>query len=200
MENPIEQGARIRDLRNELRKLEAQSERTMSAMQPITIEQEHAMVNTQSRLDRAYQEAGRRAPPPDAHERPDAYHRRLLSGLAHYSDDWRGKSLSGVTDPNALAAIETHLAESARRNGPAFGLKENEIKPIDRSSGMHRVTEWVGGKNAHFTQTLNRPAPRVQLKSREEYNQISQSNMLSKIASVVPGWARNMVRSGRPSF
>jgi hypothetical protein len=46
-----------------------------------------------------------------------AYHKRLLNGLTAYSDDWRGKSISGITDANALAAVETRLAAAARRNG-----------------------------------------------------------------------------------
>ena len=96
------------------------------------------MSRTQSRLDPVYQAAGRRAPPPEPHERPDQFHKRLLSGLTPYSDDWRGKSLSSITDPNALQAVEGHLSDAARRNGPAFGLKENELKPIDRSSGAHK--------------------------------------------------------------
>jgi hypothetical protein len=58
-------------------------------MSPLTEADERSMLSMQSRADEAYQVAGRRAPPPLGHERPDEYRRRLADDVKGYSARWR---------------------------------------------------------------------------------------------------------------
>src|ERR1700751_4392152 len=104
-------------------------------------------------------------------EKPDQFHRRLLDGLKIYSADWRGKSFDGVSDQNALRIIEDQVTAAARRNGPAFGLKDGEIKAVETSSGGgHKIINFVGTENTHFTQQFRFPAFRAQFHSPEAYH------------------------------
>ena len=79
----------LQRLRAEVRRLERQAETEAKRMSPITEADERTMLSMQSRADEAYTAAGRRAPPPLGHERPDEYRRRLADGVKSYSDRWR---------------------------------------------------------------------------------------------------------------
>jgi predicted RNase H-like nuclease (RuvC/YqgF family) len=125
---------RLQALRAQTRALEQQVERQARSMSPLTLDDEREMSNIQSRLDHAYRAANRMAPPPLPCERP-AFHRRLLDGLRVYSDTWRGKDISQVTDPTALRVIEDQLADAARKRGPTYGMRDGEIKAVETSSG-----------------------------------------------------------------
>jgi hypothetical protein len=189
-----EQYERLQALRAQTRALEQQVDLQARSMQPLTLDDEREMSNIQSRLDQAYQAASRRAPPPLPYERPASFHKRLLDGLKVYSDDWRSKDLSQVNNPAALNVIETQLAEAARRNGPTWGMRDGEIKAVETSSsGGHKIINFVGNENTHFSQHFKRPAPRAILKTQDEYNRIHTNNLLAKVTQRIPGWARGMV-------
>jgi hypothetical protein len=200
METYSDKLAELSRLRNEVRRLEASADAEAKSMSPLTVDQEHEMTATQARMDEYYQAAGRRAPPPLPYEKPRQFHNRLLAGLQVYHDQWRGKDLSGITEPNALHAIEKQIADAARANGATFGLADGQMKPIDKpSAGGHHVTEWVG-KNASFIKHFARPVPRAILKTPQEYGNITRTNLLSRLTQVIPGWARETVRSPRSGF
>jgi hypothetical protein len=189
-----EQYERLQAMKAETRRLEEQVARQARAMSPVTIDEEREMSNIQSRLDVAYRAAQRSAPPPLPMEKPDQFHKRLIDGLKVYSPDWRGKSLDGVSDQNALRIIEDQVTAAARRNGPTFGMRDGEIKEVETSSsGGHKVINFVGNENTHFTQHFQRPAPRAILKTQDEYNRIHTNNLLAKVTQRIPCWARSMV-------
>jgi hypothetical protein len=140
--------AAIQEQRRKLAMMEAQANADAQAMQPISIEQERQMADTQARLDEAYQAAGRRAPPPLPYEKPTQFHRRLLDGLRVYSDEWRSRSINGVNDPNVLSAIEANVVSAARQNGPTYGLRPTEIKQVTKSSGAVEARAIAGEDRA----------------------------------------------------
>jgi hypothetical protein len=200
MESYSDKLAELSRLRNEVRRLEASADAEAKAMQPLTLDQENEMRNTQARMDEYYRAANRSAPPPLPYEKPQQFHKRLLDGLKVYHDEWRGKSFDRISEPAALAAIESQLADATRSNGLTFGMRDGEMKPIDKSGGGgHQVREWVG-RNASFVKFFERPAPRAILKSQEEYNGITRNNILSRLTAIVPGFAREQVRSPRSGF
>jgi predicted RNase H-like nuclease (RuvC/YqgF family) len=189
-----EQYERLQALRAQTRALEAQVDRQAKEMQPLTLEDESEMSNIQSRLDHAYQAANRRAPPPLPMEKPSQFRHRLLDGLKVYHDDWRDKDLSRVNNATALDAIEGQLTEAARRNGPTYGMRDGEIKAVETSSsGGHKIINFVGTENTHFTQQFQRPPVQAHFKTQEEYNRMMMANMLGKVTSVIPSWMRGMV-------
>jgi len=192
--------ANLQEKRRELRELEARAERTAKSLSPITEADERAMANTQSRFDGAYKSADRRAPPPLSYERPEAYERRLASGLAKYSPRW-SKANFDTMHPDAFKIVQDQVREDASKFGPTHGLGPTEIKQVtSNSGGGHVIHEFIGGPEAHFTQEFRRP-PRVAVfKSREQYEQISQNNLLAKLTERIPGWARTMVGAPRAGF
>jgi hypothetical protein len=60
-------------------------------------------------------------------------------------------------------------------------------------SGGHKIINFVGNENTHFTQQFARPAYRAQFHSPEHYHAVSRNNILARITERVPGWARSMV-------
>jgi hypothetical protein len=82
--NLVNDYARARDLRLELRRLEESIARRANAS-PITPEDERRMTDMQARADASYVAAARRAPPPLPLERPEAYRRRLVNDLREYT-------------------------------------------------------------------------------------------------------------------
>ena len=177
-----EQYERLQAMKAETRRLEEQVARQARAMSPVTIDEEREMSNIQSRLDVAYRAAQRSAPPPLPMEKPDQFHKRLLDGLKCYSDTWRGKSFDAVNDQNALRIIEDQVTAAARRNGPTFGMKDGEIKAVEKSSGGgHKIIEFVGTENTSFVEQFKRPAPRAILKTQDEYNRIHTNNLLARV-------------------
>jgi predicted RNase H-like nuclease (RuvC/YqgF family) len=189
-----EQLERLQALRAQTRALEQQVDLQARSMQPLTLEDERQMADTQSRLDVAYQAANRRAPPPLPLERPSQFRQRLLDGLKVYHDDWRDKDLSRINNAAALDAIEGQLTDAARKRGPTWGLRDGEIKAVEKSSGGgHKIIEFVGTENTSFIQQFKRPAPRAILKTQDEYNRIHTNNLLAKVTQRIPGWARSFV-------
>ena len=177
--------AKARDLRNELRRLEESIARRADRS-PVTLEDERRMHDTQVRYDSAYSAANRRAPPALPLERPDEYRRRLAEGLQVYSPSWRGKDLSGVTDEAALAAIERQIFADAVANGRTFGLKPHEIRErVSEGHGGHKVIEFDGGSEAHFTHQFSRPGRLGSFKSQAEYAAMSRDAQLSRIGAIV---------------
>src|ERR1700722_9174172 len=151
----------LQRLRAEVRLLEQLAEREAKNMRPLTLEDEKAMSSMQARADEAYSAAGRRAPPPLGHERPDEYRRRLADGVKSYSDRWRETNLNVVTDDTALGVIETQIYAHAASHGRTAGLRAREIKPIQNMTAAgHTTIEFVGGPEAHFVRAFERPARR----------------------------------------
>jgi hypothetical protein len=144
---------RLQALRAQTRALEQQVERQARSMSPLTLDDEREMSNIQSRLDHAYRAANRMAPPPLPCERP-AFHRRLLDGLRVYSDTWRGKDISQVTDrprcglsrtswrtrresadlPTACGTARSKQSRRRAAGGLDSGAKRNALK----RSGVER--------------------------------------------------------------
>ena len=60
----VEKLEELQRLRAEVRRLERQAEAEGKAMQPLTEQDERAMLGMQARADSAYVAANRRAPPP----------------------------------------------------------------------------------------------------------------------------------------
>jgi hypothetical protein len=129
----------LQRLRSEVRRLERLAETEAKNMRPLTESDERAMLAMQSRADEAYQAAGRRAPPPLAHERPDEFRRRLADGVKSYSDRWREANLNVVTDDTALGVIEDQIYADAASHGRTAGLRERDKADPkqDRSRAHH---------------------------------------------------------------
>jgi hypothetical protein len=175
--------AELQQKRAELRRLERQAETEARRMSPLTEADERAMSSMQSRADEAYQVAGRRAPPPLGHERPDEYRRRLADGVKSYSDRWREADLNVVTDDTALGVIEGQIYQDAATHGRTAGMKAREIKPIEsRTAAGHTQVEFVGGPDAHFVRAFERPARRAMFMAKEHYQAMSNASMMAGIA------------------
>ena len=176
---------KARDLRNELRRLEESIARRADRS-PVTLEDERAMGEMQARADSAYQAAGRRAPPALPLERPGEYHRRLLDGVKGYSPRWKSADLNVVTDETALSVIEQQVYADAARNGRTAGLKPLEIRErVSEGHGGHKVIEFDGGEEAHFTRQFSRDPRLGVFRPREEYEAMSRDAQLSRIGALV---------------
>jgi hypothetical protein len=192
----------LQRLRAEVRRLERQAEAEAKAMGPLSESDERSLMTLQARADETYREAGRiGAPPPLGHERPAEFRMRLVQGLQRFSPKWRNIDLANARDAGALDTIEAQIYADARKFGRTADLKPGEIRERHSTTGGgHRVIEFDGGEGAHFTQEFRR-LPRFGLfKTEREYHEISKNNMLSKITSIVPGWARTLVGAPRAGF
>jgi hypothetical protein len=186
--------SQIQRMRQELFALEQSANREAKSMQPLTEDQAREMQVTQARFDEAYTKAGRICEPPHAYERPETYRQRLVAGLQKYSPKWQGKDLTGIHHEPALAGIEKEIFDDAARFGPVWGLRDGEIKAVETSSsGGHKIINFVGNENTHFSEQFKRPAPRAILKTQDEYNRIHTNNLLARVTQRIPGWARGMV-------
>ena len=73
-------------------------------------------------------------------------------------------------------------------------MKDGEIKAVEATSGGgHKIINFVGNENTHFSEQFKRPAPRAILKTQDEYNIIHTNNLLAKVTQRIPGWARSFV-------
>ena len=177
--------ARLQEMRRELRALEQSAEAEAKRMQPLTEADERAMTAMQSRADSAYQSAGRRSPPPHAYERPDEYRRRLADGVKGYSPRWKSADLTALAG-DALGVIETQIYADAATNGRTHGLKPHEIRERVTESGRgHKVIQFDGGEEAHFTRQFSRPPRFGVLKSQAEYAQMSRDANMARIDQII---------------
>jgi hypothetical protein len=175
----------LQHMRAELRNLERQAESEAKRMQPLTVDDERHMVEMQARADGAYMAANRKAPPPHAYERPDEYERRLAGGLAPLSSRW-GKANVGDLPNGAFAIARDQIYADALANGRTHGLKPHEIRErVTQSSGGHKVIEFDGGAEVHFTQQFTRPPRFGTLKSDPEYRAMSRDANLTRIDQIV---------------
>jgi hypothetical protein len=176
--------AKLRDMKNELRRLEESVQRRAERA-PITEADEHRMTDMQARADAAYVSAGRRAPPPLPLERPDEYRRRLADGVKGYSPRFREVDLSGVVDAG-LAVIEQQIYADAVTHGRTHGLESRQIKPIEtRTAAGHSAIEYVGGENGWFGRQFERPARRAVFQQPEQYAAMSRDSQLSRIGQIM---------------
>jgi hypothetical protein len=188
----------LQRLRSEVRRLERLAETEAKNMRPLTESDERAMLAMQSRADEAYQAAGRRAPPPLAHERPDEFRRRLADGVKSYSDRWREANLNVVTDDTALGVIEDQIYADAASHGRTAGLRAREIKPIqNRTAAGHTTIEFVGGPEAHFVRAFERVARRATFRKPEEYTAMARD---SQMAAITNAYHRPTVSAPRTAF
>jgi hypothetical protein len=175
----------LQRLRSEVRRLERLAETEAKNMRPITELDERQMASMQARADSAYQSAGRRAPPPHAYERPDEYRRRLADGVRGYSPRWKSADLTALGD-DALGVIETQIYADAATNGRTHGLKPHEIRErVTESGGGHKVIDFDGGEEAHFTRQFSRPPRFGVLKSQAEYTQMSRDANMARIDQII---------------
>jgi hypothetical protein len=188
----------LQRLRAEVRRLERQAETEAKRMSPITEADERTMLSMQSRADEAYTAAGRRAPPPLGHERPDEYRRRLADGVKSYSDRWREANLNVVTDDTALSVIEEQIYADAASHGRTAGLRAREIKPIQsRTAAGHTTIEFVGGPESSFVRAFERPVRRVLFRKPEEYTAMTRD---VQMAAITNAYHRPTVQNPRASF
>jgi hypothetical protein len=174
--------SQLQELRTKVRQLEAAAEREARAMQPLTEHDERQMMSFQARADEAYSVAGRRAPPPLAHERPDEYRRRLADGVKGYSPRWSNADLNVVSDDTALGVIETQIYADAASHGRTAGLRAREIKPIQsRTAAGHTTIEFVGGPESSFVRAFERPVRRVLFRKPEEYSAMTRDVQMAAI-------------------
>ena len=109
--------AKLRDMKNELRRLEESLSRR-AERSPVTAADEARMLDDQARADSAYQAANRRAPPALPLEQPSAYRRRLADGVKAYSPRWQQADLASMPD-DALAVVEQQIyADAVPTVGP----------------------------------------------------------------------------------
>jgi hypothetical protein len=178
----------LQRLRAEVRRLERQAEAEARAMSPLTLDDEHKMVQMQSRADALYRGAGRLpAPPSEPHERPAAYERRLVDGLRIYSQRWARANVSVMPD-DAFAIARDQIYADAAANAKTHGLqaRQLQLKPIPtRTASGHESVEWVGGPEAWFGKQFERPARRAQFQAPEAYAAMSRDSRLSRIQEVV---------------
>jgi hypothetical protein len=189
--------AKLQELRAEVRRLEAAAEREARAMQPITEQDERQMMSFQAKADESYACAGRRAPPPLAHERPDEYRRRLVAGVQSYSPRWAKADIEAIVS-DALPIAEQQIYADAATHGRTAGLRAREIKPItSRTAAGHTQTEFVGGEEAHFVRAFERPARRAAFLKPDQYQSMSNATTMQGLVNV---GRRATVESPRASF
>ena len=175
----------LQRLRAEVRRLERVAEVEAKRMQPLTESDERTMSAMQAHADSAYSSAERRAPPPHAYERPDEYRRRLVDGLKVYSEKWAGADFINM-DANVLPIVEKQVFADAVANGRTHGLKLHEIRErVTQSGGGHKVIEFDGGSEAHFTQQFARPPRFASFRSDQEYRAMSRDAHLAKIDQII---------------
>jgi hypothetical protein len=186
MSNSIETGARIRDLREELRRLERQNEQEMARIQPLSLNEEHEMRAMQARVDELFRGAGRLpAPEPHAHERPSTYERRLADALKVYSKQWAKADVFGMP-ADAFKVVRPQIYADAAQNARTHGLQERQLKPIPtRTASGHEAVEYVGGDGAWFGQAFERPARRAQFHAPEDYARMMQTAAMQRVGEVV---------------
>jgi hypothetical protein len=176
--------AKLRDMKNELRRLEESISRR-AERSPVTAADEARMLDDQARADSAYQAANRRAPPALPLEQPSAYRRRLADGVKAYSPRWQQADLASMPD-DALAVVEQQIYADAVANGRTHGLKPHEIRErLTESGGGHKVIEFYGGEEAHFTRQFSRPPRLGVLKSQAEYTQMSRDANMARIDQII---------------
>jgi hypothetical protein len=187
----------IQRRRAEVRRLEQLAEREARAMQPLTEQDERQMATLQSRADSAYQAAGRRAPPPLAHERVDAYQRRLVAGVQSYSPRWAKADIDAIS-ADALPIAESQIYADAASHGRTHGLAARQIREhVSCTSAGHTQVEFVGGPEAHFIRAFERPARRATFRKPEEYTAMARD---TQMAAITNAYHRPTVQSPRASF
>jgi hypothetical protein len=189
--------AKLQELRAEVRRLERQAEAEAKSLSPLSEDQERRMYADQADFDPAYVSAGRRAPPPMAHERPEPYRRRLAEGLQSYSDRWRAANLNSMAD-EVFAIAAAQIRADATANAKNAGLQARQIKEfVSRTPAGHTEVTFRGGPEAHFTQAFARPARRCLFKQPEAYQAMTQASMMQ---GIVNAGRRPTVQSPRHSF
>ena len=190
----------LQRMRSELRAFERQAEAEAKRMQPLTEADERQMLGMQARADEAYVAAARRAPPPHAYERPDEYRRRLVDGVKGYSPKWRQVDIARMDD-SVLPIAEKQIYADAVANGRTYELKPGEIRErLTESGGGHKVIEFDGGEDTHFTEQFRRPPRFGQLKSQAEYAQMSRDANAARIDQIIRGYQRPIFRRRAPRF
>lgn len=174
----------LQRLRAEVRRLERTAEAEARRMQPLSEADERQMYADQATFDPAYIAANRKAPPPMGHERPGEYRRRLVAGLSGYSDRWRKADFGAMSD-DVLAIAGLQVRADAIANGKTAGLRPTEIRAIDKSTGGHIVTEFVGGDDAWFGQTFTRRPAKARLKSHAEYADMARTDAMRQVSEIV---------------
>jgi len=157
-------------------------------------DEQREIVQYRSRADELYRDAGLvGSPMPLPFERADSFRKRVLGDLARIGrSEWAGVDMKGAKG-SMLEAAEEQIFADAKKNAKSYGLKDGELREINTSSrGGHRQVDFVGGKGAWFGNTFRREPGRVELKSRQEYNSVMQNNALSRITSIIPGYARKL--------
>jgi hypothetical protein len=187
----------LQGLRAKLRQLEAAAEREAKRMSPLTEKDERDMSAMQARADESYQVAGRRAPPPLGHERPDEYQRRLIGGVQGYSPRWAKADINAIST-DALPIAEQQIYADAATHGRTAGLQARQIKPIEsRTAAGHTTISFVGGPEASFVRQFERPARRAMFMAPEHYQNMANAAAMAGIASV---GRRQVVQSPRNGF
>jgi hypothetical protein len=142
--------AKLRDMKNELRRLEESISRR-AERSPVTAADEARMLDDQARADSAYQAANRRAPPALPLEQPSAYRRRLADGVKAYSPRWQQADLASMPD-DALAVVEQQIYADAVANGRTHGLSRMRF-----ASGSRRAAAAI--KSLNFMAARKRISP-----------------------------------------
>jgi hypothetical protein len=117
---------------------------------PVTDEQGHAMLERQARADEVYGQLGERAPPPLVNESLPTYRRRLLRGLAKYSDSLKETRWDAVNDDVALNALETRVYADAvtHAHNPASVPAGHLVALTERTPTGHTITRYRGDASA----------------------------------------------------
>jgi hypothetical protein len=186
MSNSIETGTRIRDLRDELRRLERLNEAEMARIQPLSLSEEHAMRDMQSRADELFRGAGRLpAPEPHAHERPSTYERLLADALKVYSARWAKADVFAMP-ADAFKVVQPQIYADAAANARTHGIAPRQLKPIEtRTASGHNAIEYVGGDGAWFGRQFERPARRAVFQEPQQYAAMSRDSQVARVAEVV---------------
>jgi hypothetical protein len=138
---------RAREMRAELNALEREvsSEMRETAQGPMHEQEQEQIADAQARADSAYNELGRRAPPPMPGERLLQYRRRLLAPLKSHSKTWSDVDLSTQSGKN-LDVIERQIFDDAiafaDSNDFANGDEMRVVNKTDDSG--RRITEFRG--------------------------------------------------------
>jgi hypothetical protein len=190
---------RLRDLKIEAARLQAS---IADREQPRTYADEEQLIALRAKADPVYREDGRLgAPEPLVTESPRAFRIRMLDDLKRYHNDWaRVSTLDSIREENTLNHVEQQLFEAARKNGKTYGMRDGEMRQVEKNEAGRHTIEHVGGPLAWFGRTFQRPAPRAQLHSPEHYHAVSRNNILARITDRIPGWMRPTVSAPRSTF
>jgi len=148
----IRKAKEMRDALNALER-EVTSEMRETARGPLYEAEQEQIADCQARADSAYNELGRRAPPPLPGERLLQYRRRLLQPLKSHSMTWKDVNLADHSGGN-LDVIEKQIYSDAIAYADSAENCPNgdELVPVQKRDDSGRMVTTFRGRHSFINQ------------------------------------------------